>query len=164
MNIIVKNNTLWFDGKTYQCAVGKSGFTHEKIEGDNKTPIGKFPLREVFYRSDKVAKPASILSTHITTPDDGWCDAPGDKNYNRRIKLPYPVSHENLWRADDIYDVIVPMGYNDQPVIPGKGSAIFMHVARPGYAGTEGCVALALPDLLEVLSKIDNTTEIIIES
>lgn len=85
--------------------------------------------------------------------DDGWCDDPADPAYNRPVALPYPASHEKLWRADAVYDVIVILGHNDAPPVPGRGSAIFMHVARPGFTGTEGCVALALDDLLAVLAE-----------
>ena len=84
-------------------------------------------------------------------PRDGWCDAPADRNYNRPVRHPYPASAERLWRADGLYDVVVVLGYNDRPRVRGRGSAIFMHVARPGYAPTEGCIALARPHLLRVL-------------
>ena len=85
---------------------------------------------------------------------DGWCDAPTDRNYNRPVRLPYPASAERLWREDELYDVVVVLGHNDCPRTKGRGSAIFMHVAKPGYAPTEGCIALALPHLLRLLEHV----------
>lgn len=160
MNIrVLSDHELEFDGKRYRCAIGKNGFTHDKIEGDNCTPIGVFPLRACWWRADKLdAAPRTALPMREVTPQDGWCDEPTDTYYNTHVTLPFAASHEKLWREDDVYDVIVPLGYNDAPVEAGKGSAIFFHVAKPDYAGTEGCVALALPDLLEVLAKVDVTT------
>lgn len=117
------------------------------------------PRREPFrfgaswYRPDRLASPPlTALPVRALTPADGWCDDPADPAYNRPITLPYPASHEQLWRDDGVYDVIVVLGHNDDPPVPGSGSAIFMHVARSGYVGTEGCIALALPDLLAVLA------------
>ncbi len=163
-DITVTGNKLEFNGKTYDCAIGKKGFARNKLEGDNCTPLGNFPLREILYRADKIPKLRTKLPLQPINHDYGWCDAPTDPDYNRKVKLPYSASHEKLWRDDDIYDVIVIIGYNDSPITPGKGSAIFLHVARPGYEGTEGCVALKLPDLLEVLSNADTHTKIIIRS
>lgn len=137
----------------FRCALGASGVTRAKREGDKATPAGRFPLRRVLYRPDRVAAPRTGLPVAPLTPQDGWCDAPGDPAYNMAVTLPYAASHERLWRDDPVYDVIVILGYNDTPPVAGKGSAIFMHVARPGYAPTEGCVALALPDLEAVLAR-----------
>lgn len=161
MNLrVISDRALEFNGKVYRCAVGKRGFSQNKTEGDNCTPIGTWPLRECWWRADKLAsKPQTALFTRMIGEDDGWCDAPLDWQYNRHVKLPYEASHEALWRKDDVYDVIVPLGYNDAPITPQKGSAIFMHVAKPDFAGTEGCVALALPDLLEILAQVDADTQ-----
>lgn len=124
-------------------------------EGDGVTPMGRFPIRKVLYRPDRVARPQSGLPTEQIAPDDGWCDAPGDPNYNRPVKLPYPASAESMWRDDRLYDVVVLLGFNDDPVIDAAGSAIFLHCAREDYGPTEGCVALKLPDLLNVLSGLE---------
>jgi L,D-peptidoglycan transpeptidase YkuD (ErfK/YbiS/YcfS/YnhG family) len=157
---VISDTKLECGGKTYRCAIGKNGFTTNKREGDNCTPIGLWKLRECWWRADKLASPPQIsLPLRETAPDDGWCDAPADSLYNRPVKLPYVASHEKMWREDDVYDVVVPLGYNDDPVEPGKGSAIFMHVARPGYEGTEGCIALALDDLLEILAQLDGDSQ-----
>ncbi|MCH2547356.1 MAG: L,D-transpeptidase family protein [Alphaproteobacteria bacterium] len=164
MNLhVISPAELQFNNRIYRCAIGKNGFIHSKIEGDNCTPVGTFALRECWWREDKLARtPKTALPLRKISLNDGWCDAPADEYYNRHVTLPFATSHEKLWREDNVYDVIVPLGYNDNPIVAGKGSAIFMHVAKPEYEGTEGCVALALPDLLEILSCIDLTSKIII--
>lgn len=161
--LLVKNHTLKFNGKTYRCAIGKGGLKKDKREGDACTPVGQFFLRELLYRADRIERPQTILPVSIIQETDGWCDAPQDVNYNRRVRLPYPATHENLWRHDNIYDLVVPFGYNDMPAIPEKGSAIFLHVARPDYSETDGCVALAVADLSEILCSIKEQAAIIIQ-
>jgi L,D-peptidoglycan transpeptidase YkuD (ErfK/YbiS/YcfS/YnhG family) len=148
----VKGNKLFFNGKAYRCAIGKGGFSADKHEGDGATPLGRFALRECWYRADRLQKPKTGLKTRAISKQDGWCDDPESPAYNKHVTLPCSFSHEELWRQDSRYDLIVPLGYNDEPVLPGKGSAIFLHVAAPDYAATEGCVALAQGDLLEVLA------------
>lgn len=160
MNIIVTGNTLEFADKKYMCAVGKNGFVANKKEGDLCTPIGTFPLRKVYYRADKLGSVATALPTQITQPDDGWCDAPNNQQYNKPVKLPFAASHEKMWRDDDLYDAVLVLGHNDSPPVAGAGSAIFMHVAKPNYEGTEGCIALKKDDLLELLAAIAPDTQI----
>ena len=123
-----------------------------KREGDGATPVGDFPVREVFYRADRLARPPTNLPCRPLAKADGWCDDPADSHYNRRITLPYAASHEEMMRHDGLYDLVVVLGYNDEPVTAGLGSAIFLHVATPDFAPTEGCVALALPNLLAVIA------------
>lgn len=136
------------------CALGKGGIVAHKREGDGGTPVGTFALRRVLYRPDRLpAPPQTALPVAPIAPADGWCDAPGDAAYNRPVTLPYPASAEAMWREDGLYDVVVVLGHNDDPPVPGLGSCIFLHVARPAYAPTEGCVALALEDLLAVLKE-----------
>ena len=122
-------------------------------EGDGITPLGVFDLREVFYRADRILKPRLALALRAIEKDDGWCDAPDDPNYNRLVKLPYPASAETLWREDHLYDLVAVMGFNDDPVVAGRGSAIFLHLARPDYLPTAGCVALAHADLVAALEQ-----------
>ena len=163
MNIHVRpSGTVEWSGRTYQCALGRGGVSADKKERDGRTPAGSFPLRRVFYRPGRLEAPETKLPVQALEFADGWCDDPADSAYNSLIKLPYPARHEKLWREDDLYDVIVEVGYNDDPVIPGRGSAIFMHVARPDYEPTEGCVALALKDLLLILEDCDETTRLCI--
>jgi L,D-peptidoglycan transpeptidase YkuD (ErfK/YbiS/YcfS/YnhG family) len=139
-------------GRLFRCALGRGGIVLDKTEGDGGTPVGRYPLRRVLYRPDRLYAPTTGLPVETTAPDQGWCDDPAHPDYNRQIGLPFSASHEELWREDALYDVIVVLGHNDDPPMPGEGSAIFMHVARPDYGPTEGCVALAMPDLLEILA------------
>jgi L,D-peptidoglycan transpeptidase YkuD (ErfK/YbiS/YcfS/YnhG family) len=111
-------------------------------------------MRQVFWRPDRIAAPATRLSVVALAPDMGWCDDPRSSLYNRPVQLPFPASHEKLWREDRVYDLIVVLGYNDDPVVPGRGSAIFLHIARPDYSPTEGCVACSKDDLLDLLEAI----------
>jgi L,D-peptidoglycan transpeptidase YkuD (ErfK/YbiS/YcfS/YnhG family) len=143
------------DGRTLRCAIGKTGAiaAADKREGDSKSPLGTWPMREVWYRPDVYPNgPTTALTLRATRPEDGWCDAPDDPNYNRPVTLPYAASAERMWRGDPVYDLVVILGHNDDPPIPDMGSAIFMHLAREGYQGTEGCVALARTDLEAVLA------------
>jgi len=149
---VFPDGRLSWPGGTVRCALGRSGISHDKREGDGATPVGRFVLRRVLYRPDRLAPPATRLPVAPIAGDDGWCDDPADPNYNRPVKRPYPASHEEMWREDDLYDVVVVMGHNDDPVVPGMGSAVFMHVATADYGPTAGCVALALPDLLRLLA------------
>ncbi len=157
MRIIVRpDRRLVWDGAEVRCALGRSGITIEKREGDGATPAGAFPLRRVLYRPDRLARPETGLPVDALVPTDGWCDDPNDRAYNRAVDLPYPARHERLWREDEIYDVVVVLGCNDDPVVPGAGSAIFLHVARADYSPTEGCVAVALDHLLRLLGACGN--------
>ena len=140
----------WGNGAR-RCAVGRGGIGVKRREGDGITPIGRFTVRRMLYRADRLKPPETALPLAVIAPDDGWCDAPDDPLYNRPVKLPYAASAELLWRDDRLYDVVVILGFNDDPVEPGKGSAIFLHVAREDYAPTAGCVALAPGDLLDAL-------------
>jgi L,D-peptidoglycan transpeptidase YkuD (ErfK/YbiS/YcfS/YnhG family) len=142
---------LVWPGGSFRCALGRGGIRPDKREGDGATPVGRFTLRRVLWRADRLDRPETGLPTQPIALDDGWCDDPADPAYNRPVKRPYPASHEALWREDGVYDVIVVMGHNDDPVVPGLGSAVFMHVARPDWDPTAGCVALPLADLLRLL-------------
>lgn len=122
-----------------------------KKEGDGASPLGAWTLRQVLYRADREARPQTALPCSAIGPDDGWCDAPGDPRYNERVVHPYPASAERLWRADHAYDLVVVLGYNDAPVTPGRGSAIFLHLAQPDWRATEGCVAIDRATMLAVL-------------
>ena len=144
---------LVYEGRTLRCALGAGGVTTDKREGDKATPVGGFPLRRVLFRPDRVPRPATDLPAAPIAPDDGWCDDPDDPRYNQPVKRPYPASHESLWRDDHVYDVILVLGHNYAPPVPGAGSAIFLHVARDGFQPTEGCVALRLDDVLALLAR-----------
>ncbi|MGZ3297925.1 MAG: L,D-transpeptidase family protein [Asticcacaulis sp.] len=147
------DGTLTWNEHSVRAALGKGGVITEcnKREGDGKSPAGLYPLRYVFYRPDRGAPPETGLPVVAMAPDDGWCDDPESPDYNRHVKLPFAASHEALWRDDHVYDLVVVLGHNDDPPVAGLGSAIFMHVSREDYSGTEGCLALAMADLLSVL-------------
>jgi len=138
--------------RTFRCAVGRGGVSNHKTEGDGATPAGRFPLRRVMYRADRLPQPNTGLPATPLRKDQGWCDDSDHPSYNKPVPLPFAGRHEVLWRADSLYDVIVVVGYNDSPPVPGRGSAIFVHVARPDYGSTDRCVALSLDDLLDILA------------
>ncbi len=140
--LLPNRGRLIMSALSFPCAVGRSGFTPRKTEGDGGTPIGKWSVRQIFFRADRSPRPQTSIPARAIRPADGWCDAPWDGNYNRLVTLPYGASAERLWRDDHLYDLIAVLGYNDHPRIQGRGSAIFMHVAHEGFSPTEGCVAL----------------------
>jgi L,D-peptidoglycan transpeptidase YkuD (ErfK/YbiS/YcfS/YnhG family) len=156
--------TLEEGGKVYECRIGRAGVAAAgaKREGDMMTPSGRFPMRCVYYRPDRVDVPATGLPVIALTPDDGWCDDVGHPMYNQPVKLPFDGRHEILWREDHVYDLIIPLGYNDAPIVAGAGSAIFMHLMREDGVGTEGCVALKREDLLALLARCDVSTVVIV--
>ena len=144
------------DGRRTRCALGRAGVASgaAKREGDGATPAGSWPIRRLLYRADRRRLPKTALAAVAIGPRDGWCDDPADPAYNLPVALPYPASAERLWREDALYDLVAPLGYNDEPVRPGLGSAIFLHLARPDFTPTEGCVALAPADLEAVLASV----------
>ena len=154
MNFTARSDGLFeFAGRVVRCALGPAGVieAQAKREGDGATPLGVWPMLRVLYRPDRGEAPDTALPVAPLAPEDGWCDDPADPNYNRPVTLPYPASCETMWREDELYDVVVVLAHNDDPPIPGLGSAIFLHCAKPGYPPTQGCVALARADLLAVL-------------
>ena len=146
----------WFvlPGGKVRCALGRTGVVAaaDKREGDLASPAGVWPIRRLLYRPDKGPVPATALPAAAIAPEDGWCDAPDDAAYNRPVRLPYPASAERMWRDDHLYDLVLVLGHNDDPPVAGKGSAIFLHLAKPGYAPTEGCVALSREDFEALLA------------
>lgn len=157
--IVTPRGRLIWRGRFFRCAIGRGGVSAAKREGDGATPLARMSFRRLFYRPDIFKRPPETgLPVQALRWADGWCDDPADPNYNRLVMRPYRARHETLWREDRLYDLIVVLGWNDAPAVPERGSAIFMHVAGPTYAATEGCVALALPDLLEVVRYADTST------
>lgn len=138
---------------TFACALGRGGISHAKREGDGATPAGTFRLLHVYYRPDRGVRPRTALPVSPLPRAVGWCDDPGHARYNRMVPLPFGASHELLWRDDPLYDIVVVLDCNLFPAVKGKGSAIFFHLARPGYTPTEGCVALARRDMESVLAR-----------
>ena len=142
---------LTANGTTWPIALGRGGISNEKREGDGATPSGIWRLGRVFYRADRVDTPQTGLRTVPLQPNWGWCDDPDHPDYNTLITLPHTAHHEDMWREDALYDVVVEILYNSGPTLPGAGSAIFMHVAKPDFTPTEGCIALNIQDLLGLL-------------
>jgi L,D-peptidoglycan transpeptidase YkuD (ErfK/YbiS/YcfS/YnhG family) len=149
--------TLTVADRSFACALGKSGVVagDAKREGDGATPAGIWKLRDGFWRSDRLAKPSGPLAFSAIAPDMVWDDDPASPTYNTLQRRGLADHPERLMRADNVYDIVVPLGYNDDPIVSGRGSAIFLHVARDGYTPTAGCVALARDDLLAMLGLLD---------
>jgi L,D-peptidoglycan transpeptidase YkuD (ErfK/YbiS/YcfS/YnhG family) len=155
------NFTAYADGRFQlgdrwtRCALGRGGViaAADKREGDGATPLGVWPMRRVLYRPDRGAAPVTALPTAAIAPDDGWCDDAGDAAYNRPVSLPYPGRCERMWHQDGLYDIVVVLAHNDDPPVPGLGSAIFLHCASLDFKPTEGCVALAREDLEALLAQ-----------
>lgn len=133
-----------------------------KREGDGATPSGVWPLRRVLYRPDRVLRPRTALPVHAISEQDGWCDDPLSRDYNRQVGLPYRYSHERLWREDHLYDLVLVMGHNDDPAVRGRGSAVFIHLRATDDGPTQGCISFAKPDLLHLLSRVDQRTTVVI--
>ncbi len=154
--------TMRFATHEIELRCGKTGgiAEAEKREGDMKTPFGKYKLKQVFYRADKVEKPKTILPVSEITPDMGWCDDPADPAYNTLIKKPYAASHEDMYREDDVYDIVVEISHNDNPPVPGLGSAVFLHLMRPEKTGTAGCLAFTHENLRFLLDNVTKDTVI----
>jgi L,D-peptidoglycan transpeptidase YkuD (ErfK/YbiS/YcfS/YnhG family) len=143
-------------------AVGKAGTSHCKREGDGASPIGSFDLKMALFRNDRLSRISSLIGFRPVKRTMGWCDDPASGRYNRPIPAGAKVSHERLWRDDGVYDVVIPTSHNERPRVLGAGSAIFLHVARSGYAPTEGCVAISLPDLRRLLPRLSRRARLII--
>jgi L,D-peptidoglycan transpeptidase YkuD (ErfK/YbiS/YcfS/YnhG family) len=145
------------------CAVGRSGVSAVKREGDGASPRGAFRIIGGYYRPDRFTiRPRTVLPLRPLRPDSGWCDDPGDANYNRPVRRPYGASHEALWRADGLYDVVLIIDWNLSPRARGRGSAIFFHLGEPGERPTEGCVAIRRQDLRKVLGCLRPATTIVL--
>ena len=164
MNITVETTsatattgTLKIGDHVFPCTLGRGGViaAADKVEGDGKTPLGTYPLRRVLYRADKTTRPVTQLPVEVLTPETGWCEDPTHADYNKQVTLPHASVVDKMTREDDLYDYVVIIGHNDAPVVPGAGSAIFMHLARPDFTPTAGCVGLRRDDLLRVLSLCD---------
>ena len=151
----VRYGKLWLP-----CALGRSGRRAIKREGDGATPIGAFTIRHVYYRPDRLQRPLTRLPISPLKPNDGWCDAVGDRNYNRKVEHPYPASAEHMWRDDHLYDVVVVLDHNECPRVQGGGSAVFMHVVRQGYRPTAGCIAFQRSHLLRLLRVLEPGTTV----
>ena len=162
MTILIKNkHTVQFDDFKFKCCVGKNGFTKFKKEGDGKTPKGIFKIEHLYFRKDRIKKPLTKLKCIEIKRNMGWCDDVKNKKYNKLIKINKNCSHEKLFRKDKKYDLLIPIKYNFNKIIPGQGSCIFIHLTSD-YKPTAGCIALKKKDLLILLKLINKNSKIII--
>lgn len=148
---------------TLPVALGRGGVKANKREGDGATPRGTFRLKRLWWRAARHPRPATLLPSERIRPDDGWCEDPRDRHYNRRIKVPPHSKADRLSRQDHLYDFIIEIDHNTRPRIAGRGSAVFIHVARPGFAPTAGCVALEIGALRRLLARLGPRTKIMVE-
>ena len=169
LNIIVQTTSwdatagvLFIGTSRYDCTLGRGGVTLDKVEGDGKTPVGTYPLRQLIYRADRMTQPETGLPVEVLTADTGWCEDPAHPDYNKKVTLPHPAVCDRMTRDDHLYDMTVVIGYNDDPPAAGKGSAIFMHLAREELTPTAGCVGLRRDDLISVLRLLSPDSHITI--
>jgi L,D-peptidoglycan transpeptidase YkuD (ErfK/YbiS/YcfS/YnhG family) len=148
---------------TLPVALGRGGIKANKFEGDGGTPRGTFRLRRLWWRADRNALPATQLPVHRIAPDDGWCEDPSDRRYNRPVKVPAHSNADRLTRADRLYDYIVELDHNTRPRVARRGSAVFIHAARAKFAPTAGCVALRIDTLRRLLARLGPDTKIVVE-
>ena len=160
MHIIIKNKYLIYGDYRTKCAVGKRGIKIKKKEGDLITPKGTYNLSRLLYRKDRVKNLKSSFKKYVINKNMGWCDDPNSKDYNKQIKLPFKYSHEKLYIKENIYDIILVLNYNMQPIKKNKGSAIFIHVAKRGFKPTKGCVAIKKNELRKIIKKINVRTRV----
>jgi len=162
MIIINKSGFLKYRDHKFKCALGKAGIGIKKTEGDNITPKGNFKIIKVYYRKDKIKKVHTKLRLIQIKKKMGWCTDPNNKDYNKQIKLPTKFNHEKLYRSDSLYDLILFINYNTNPIIKKRGSAIFIHFAKKKYNPTAGCIALKKKDLIQLLRIIKKNTKVFI--
>ena len=164
MHIKKKKKNITFGNYKAKCAVGKRGIGYKQKEGDLITPKGKYKVKYILYRQDRVKKIQSKIRKIKITKNLGWCNDPESKDYNKLIKLPSKFNHEKLYRKENTYDIILVLNYNMRPIIKNKGSAIFIHVARKKFKKTEGCVAIGKSNLLTIIKRIKKNSVFKIEN
>ena len=163
MHILINKNYLAYDDYKVKCALGKRGIGNKRREGDFITPKGNFKIKYILYRKDRIKRIQSKIKKIIIKKNMGWCDDPLSKNYNKLIKIPSEYNYEKLYKKDNVYDIILVLNYNMNPVVKNKGSAIFIHVTKANYKKTEGCVAIKKVHLLKIIKELKNNIKIKIE-
>ena len=164
MHIFINQKYLTFKNYKAKCAIGKKGIGSKKKEGDLITPRGKYKVKYILYRKDRIKKIQSEMRIIKIEKNMGWCDDPRSRNYNKLIKLPSSYKHEKLFKKENIYDIILVLNYNMRPIKKNKGSAIFIHVSKKNFKKTEGCVAIQKRDLLKIVKEIKKNTKVMIEN
>ena len=162
MHILIKNKNLIIDNYKVKCAIGKRGINIKKKEGDLITPKGTFKIKKLLYRRDKIGAINTNLKKAVIKKNMGWCNDIKSKDYNKLISFPFKFTAEKLYRKDNIYDLILVLNYNMNPIRKGKGSAIFIHIAKNNYRATEGCVALKKNILKKIINKLNKNIKVII--
>ena len=160
MHILINKKYLTYGQYKVKCALGKRGIGHKKKEGDLITPIGQYKIKFILYRKDRVKKIHSKLKKVIIKKNMGWCDDPNSEKYNKLVNLPFNFKYEKLFKKENTYDIILVLNYNMNPIKKNKGSAIFIHVVKKNYRKTKGCIAIGKTQLLKIIKKIKNNTEV----
>jgi L,D-peptidoglycan transpeptidase YkuD (ErfK/YbiS/YcfS/YnhG family) len=180
--IQIDHHTVEWKNKKWPCCIGKNGFSnctihkknnnlihkkdlndHDKVEGDKKTPCGSFSLVALLYRADRIfPAPKTPLPLFSIQPNWGWSDDPKDIFYNQLITTPYNARHEDLWRKDSLYDLIIVTNYNWPLATPGKGSAIFIHLVDEKKQYTHGCLGLQKSHFTQLIEECDSNTQWIV--
>ena len=159
MHILINKNYLTYNKLKIKCAIGKKGIGYKRKEGDLMTPLGEFNIKYILYRKDRV-KVSTKLKKKVIKKNMGWCDDPKSKQYNKLVKLPFDYKHEKLYKNENIYDIILVLNYNMNPIKKNKGSAIFIHVAKNNFKRTKGCVAIKKISLIKLIKKISSYTKV----
>ena len=160
MHILINKKYLILNNYKAKCSIGKRGIGYKRKEGDLITPKGKYKIKYILYRKDRVKKIQSKIKKFIIKKNMGWCDDPTSEQYNKLIKLP----SEYKYKKENIYDIVLVLNYNMNPTIKKKGSAIFIHVAKKNYKKTEGCIALKKTHLLKIIKELKRNTKVKIEN
>tara|TARA_B100001939_G_scaffold332552_1_gene331660 strand:+ start:555 stop:1046 length:492 start_codon:yes stop_codon:yes gene_type:complete len=160
MHILIKNKLLNCGNYKVKCAVGKRGIKIKKKEGDLITPKGLFKIKRVLYRKDRIGRLNTKLKKTPIKKNMGWCDDPSSKFYNKLINFPFKFNAEKLFKRENIYDIILVLDFNMNPIRKNKGSAIFIHIAKKKFTPTKGCVAISKNVLKKILSKINKDCKV----
>jgi L,D-peptidoglycan transpeptidase YkuD (ErfK/YbiS/YcfS/YnhG family) len=157
-----RRGLMLLDGRAIPVALGRTGIRANKFEGDGATPRGSFHARKLWWRADRHPRPKGRLPAGAIAPQDAWCEDPESRHYNRPIRLAANATGDRLTRADHLYDFVVEIDHNVRPRVARRGSAVFLHLARPGYGPTAGCVAMTRASMLHLLQRLGPSTRIVI--
>ncbi len=162
MHIYINKKYLTYQNNKVKCAVGKKGIGKKEKEGDQITPRGIFKIKNILYRKDKINNLESKIKKTTIRKNMGWCDDPYSKNYNKLIKFPFKYRSEKLYRSKNIYDIILVLNFNMNPIKKNKGSAIFIHIANNEFSPTKGCIAIKKKELRKLIRHVNKKTKVII--
>jgi len=162
MHVFLKNKKIIFLDYRIKCSIGKRGIKKKRTEGDKSTPKGIFKIKYLLYRKDRLAGIRTKLKKYSIKKNMGWCDDVNSKKYNKLIILPSNLKHEKLYIKDHIYDLVIVINYNMNPIVKNKGSAIFLHIAKKNYSPTKGCVAISKKNMIILLKNLGKKNKIII--